>query len=177
MRRSLALAAAAGILLGGCTADNDPEGIRASTGRRPTAIEILQADVGRDIISRLGSAGLILVLDKHEGRSDMTSPSISLVVTRDTICASEFSFAKNAVKGNIVDVRLELFGNYSDLIDTRQLEDSAMYNGTIGHGDNVGSTVINYLPHNPVSHQATVDFMLRTTEEACSIINQPIAIG
>ncbi len=171
MKRSIALAATAGILLGGCSHSSESEALRASAGRRLTATEMLQADVGRDIIPRLGSTGLILVLDKrHESTN-----SISLVVTRDTICASEFSFSKDHRDNRSVAVRLDLFGNYIDLIDDRQLEGPAMYDGTIGHGDNVAHTAINYTPGSHASTNSILEFMKHTTNDACDVMQQPLA--
>lgn len=168
MKRTFALAATAGILLGGCAVDNDSEALRASAGRQLTATERLQANVGRDIIPRLGSTGLILVL----GKQDEATNSISLVVTRDTVCASEFSFSKTDHNNSNVNVRLDLFGNYLDLIDTRQLDGSAMYDGTIGHGDNITHMAVNYTPGSNTSTNSILEFMKHVTEDACDVVYQ-----
>lgn len=165
MKRSVALAASLGLFLGGCTYESRIEGVRESAGSRRTAAEILQADVNRDIVPHLGNAGLTLLL----GVRDEATNSIDLVVTHDSYCASTFGIAKDELDGtNTAIIRLDLFGNFNDLIDTRRLDDSDMFNGAIGHGDNIVTSQATYVPGDPASINAVLNYMKQGTNAACS---------
>jgi hypothetical protein len=128
-----------------------------------TAVDQLQKAVARNIVPHLGTVGLRAVAlrpNEAPGHTD-------LIVTSDGRCASQFGFFQEAeAEPGVVRLDLNLFGRLADLLNESTVNSSAMWNGTIGHGDNLAWVTV-YEPGKPESAAAAVDYIQQNHSIAC----------
>jgi hypothetical protein len=128
-----------------------------------TAVDQVQKAVARNIVPRLGAAGLRAVAlhpNEAPGHTD-------LIVTSDGRCATQFGFFQEPeAEPGVVRLDLNLFGRLADLLNESTVNSSAMWNGTIGHGDNLARATA-YEPGEPESAAAAVDYIQQNHAIAC----------
>ncbi len=165
MRRPIAMIAAAGISLGAATPLADGERVLGGPAEAEPTVELLYREVQQDILPRLGTAGLKLV----ELVRDDTIGHVALLLTFDSYCGTQFSFeTDDYTPERDASVGFTLYGRLADLQDRSKINGHAMWDGTIGHGDNVAHTPFIYQPGNNENADQVVEHMRHNSALACA---------
>lgn len=167
MKRSVATITAS-IYLGMASPLANGEAVHGvSPEAKPTAVDNLHDSIKRDILPRLGGVGLILISQEQDKK---VGHIVLLVATPDSAdCGSEFSFTPGDDFGvPVTRVGFTLYGNLADLTDKTKLEGHEMWDGTIGHGDNVAPFPLVYSPGDPTAAERALEYMRQNTSLACN---------
>ncbi|HUP26166.1 MAG TPA: hypothetical protein VM124_00790 [Candidatus Limnocylindrales bacterium] len=164
MKRSIAMLVSAGIFLRASLPTATEEKAPGVSLEQVVPYETAQDIVARDIVPSIGKAGLVLVSlrpSEVPGLSD-------LLITDDSRCGSRFGFAKVSVDGkNILEVSFDLFGQVADLTDDTKLQGHAMWDGTIGHGDEIAQSSQYHLPSTPAAAENILAYLKSNNDQVC----------